>query len=177
MKLSRDEILDQMARAQWFNDLCRNVGGDIADDLRQHLLLQFCEMDGEKLAGLHERGDLTFYCVRSACNAVRGNNFTQFYKQHMAVSHSLPDNIEQPDSEYTDTTDVMRQATGRVCFKAVADELRRAEWYVRKIWELYSGGMSMRAISIKTGINYVEIQEVINTTKGYIVREYDRLNR
>ena len=170
----RTEILIELANSKWLPDFCNKVGGHVAPDLQQHLLLICCEMDADRLIQLHQSNGLVYYLVRVGCNAVNGNRYTKFYRDFIRSMDPLPDEYDEEAEDYDETHLRKKQeAVQSVNFKEVANHLNRSEWYVVKLWQLWEDKQSMALMARETKINYREISQIINAIKSQIKEKYN----
>jgi hypothetical protein len=174
--LKRDDILSELSKEAWLHEACQNIGGILSDDLKQELFIILCAKSNEEIEQIHTGGYLRYYCIRLLIRLHDGNGRQKFHRQFRTVSHSLPENYEAEDEQEYDA-EIYRKALQAINFASAAKELDRSEWYVRKMWEIYTEDFSMLKISRTTKINYREIINIIQTIKGQVLREYDRLSR
>lgn len=174
--MTKSQIITEIATSKWLPDFCQKVGKHVASDLQQHLLLMLCEMSEEKISDLHQNGTLIYYLVRVGVNAVNGNRYTKFYREHIRTFDSMPENYESSSEEYDETEyRKMQEAAESVNYKEVANHFNRSDWYIEKLWMLYNESRSMANISKSTGINYREISQIINAIKTQIKEKYNEL--
>jgi len=106
-----------------------------------------------------------------------GNGKQKFYREFRKPSDSLPEHLDDLSDEYNED-EYQRQLLAlkhdEQFYGRVAKEYNRADWYVRILWEMYCKNRSMKQISRDSGINFREIQTIINAMKDEIRRQYDR---
>lgn len=174
--MTKSQIITEIATSKWLPDFCKKVGKHVASDLQQHLLLMLCEMPEEKLTNLHQSGTLIYYMVRVGVNAVNGNRHTKFYRDHLRITDTLPEDYDEIDESYDEAHfRRMQEAREAINYKEVANHFNRSEWYVEKLWMLYNDCRSMATIAKKTKINYREISQIINSLKTQINEKYNEL--
>jgi hypothetical protein len=174
--VTKSQIITEIATSKWLPDFCGKVGKHVASDLQQHLLLLLCEMSEEKITNLHQNGTLIFYLVRVGVNAVNGNRYTKFYRDHLRTNETLPDDYDDTAEDYDESNfRRMQEAREAINYKEVALHFNRSDWYVEKLWLLYNENRSMASISKATKINYREISQIINALKAQIKERYNEL--
>jgi hypothetical protein len=109
-------------------------------------------------------------------NAVNGNRYTKFYRDHLRTNETLPDDYDDTAEEYDETNfRRMQEAREAINYKEVALHFNRSDWYVEKLWLLYNENRSMASIAKATKINYREISQIINALKAQIKERYNEL--
>ena len=178
--MTRDDICENLARAIWLRDACKNIGGDLADDLFQEFFVVVCSKPDEEIEKIHADGYLTWWSIRILVRLFHGNGKQRFYRDFRKPTDTLPDNLHQaPEDEY-DEDEFIRQIsalnTASDMFARVAHDNNRSDWYVRILWEQYAKVRSIKQIARDADINFREVQKIINAMKHEIQRQYDRLN-
>lgn len=174
--LSKDEIIESVARSKWLRDICQNIGGHLADDLQQEVLLALCEKQEQELQAIVS---LQFYCIRIAVRLHDGNGKQKFYRYFRRVSESLPDHVIDDSEPYTEDEHNARLSAAKVTqreFDRIAQQHERAGWYVRILWQEYCKYHNMAEIHKKSGIPRREISKMINAVKDTIKKRYERIS-
>lgn len=177
--MKRDDIVLQLANADWLKQAVKNIGGNLADDLLQEFFIVVCSKPDEEVERIYADGYLSWWCIRILVRLYHGNGKQKFYREFRKPSDSLPEHLDDISDEYTED-EYQRQLLAlkhdEQFYGRVAKEHNRADWYVRILWEMYCKNRSMKQISRDSGINFREIQTIINSMKDEIRRQYDRNN-
>lgn len=174
--MTKHEIIESAARSQWLRDICRNIGGHLADDLLQEVLLVLCEKDEAELQAIVS---MQFYCIRIAVRLHDGNGKQKFYRYYRRVSESLPEHIIDDSEPYSEEDYNAKLTAAKISqrdFDRIAHQHDRAGWYVRILWQEYCKYHNMAAIHKKSGIPRREISTIISAVKETIRKRYERIS-
>jgi hypothetical protein len=172
---ARDKILTEIATSDWINQVAKNIGGKHSPEMVQEFMLYLCQLPDHKLEELTTKYNIKWYAIRSFVNMIHGNTRTQFFKNNLRISETLPDNVDTIPDESRPDKEVMYSLFDTINFQTVAIKFDRAEWYVVRLWELYQQHISMAAMAKMTKINYREIQQIINEIKKQLNDNYNAI--
>ncbi len=178
--MTRDDILNDLARSSWLREACQNIGGDLADDLYQEFWVVICSKSDEEICKIHADGFLKWWAIRILVRLYHGNGKQRFYRDFRKPSETLPEEIESEDDEYNED-EYQRQLgalnTANDMYSRVAHDHDRSDWYVGVLWEQYAKVRSIKQVARDSKINFREIQKIIQAMKDEIRRQYDRHNK
>lgn len=160
MGITRNHIISELYKDK---DIAQAIGKmqpvELQDDLRQEMFMVLCEMDEEKLMGMHQSGYLKFYLVRTMLSMIKSNRSTFFNKFRKQV--------EEWDSKY-DSKDENLEYQDEMIVK-LNQSMNVLHWYEREIFKLYSeSGMNIMELSRNTKIPYRSLSMTIKKVKTYL---------
>ena len=171
----RDKILHEIASSDWINQVAKNIGGRHHEEMVQEFMLYLCQLPDHKLQELTTKYNIKWYAIRSFVNMIHGNTRTQFFKNNLRISESLPEDVDTIPDEARPDKEVMYGLFDTIDFQKVAAKFDRSDWYVVRLWELYQQHISMAAMAKMTSINYREIQQIINEIKKQLNDNYNAI--
>lgn len=118
------------------------------DDLKAEVILIVCEMDAEKVIGLHQRKELEFYVVRIILNLVQSNTspFVKKYRKANTEIEYMKDHPFESINEICDRADREEKED------RVIGEIDNLHWYNAALVKLYMELGNYRAIAVETKI-------------------------
>lgn len=151
--MTKYEAINELLNCQWLDRACNNIGGDMAEDLKQDFWIKVLTLDEYRFEPIKH---LQFFCVRMLINMVRDNR-DKFGRYEM-VSIS---NIEHcQHSDYDNTLD-------RICLLKESI-LGRLPLYDRTLYKMHESGMSYKKIHRETKIHHKEVGKTINNVKSIL---------
>ena len=67
----------------------------------QEFMLYLCQLPDHKLEELTTKYNIKWYAIRSFVNMIHGNTRTQFFKNNLRISETLPDNVDTTDFDFS----------------------------------------------------------------------------
>ena len=145
IKTSQDKELKQ---------ICRKIGGNLAEDLFQELMLILLEYDKEKLLSIYNKGYYKWFLVKTLTNQFNSNS-SPFAKKYR------PKEIDFIlTSEYDHNIDIL--------IDKIDKQLNKLHWYDRELFKAYVESGSYRKLSKQTDIPFNSISRTVNYVKTYI---------
>jgi hypothetical protein len=145
IKTSQDKELKQ---------ICRKIGGNLADDLFQELMLILLEYDKEKLLSIYNKGYYKWFLVKTLTNQFNSNS-SPFAKKYR------PKEIDFIlTSDYDHNIDIL--------IDKIDKQLNKLHWYDRELFKAYVESGSYRKLSKQTDIPFNSISRTVNYVKTYI---------
>lgn len=96
--MTNNEIIEKICKQKLVPHLISNITktqNESLKDLEQDIYLSLLEMDNEKLNGIYERNQLTFWIVRMLQNQIHSVNspyYTKYRKFLLLSDNPMPDN-------------------------------------------------------------------------------------
>lgn len=179
----RNQIITDLFTGKNFNDFIKKLEpAHLRDDLKQEVAVIICSWADEKIVGLEERGELSFYVVRMVFNMVT-NKYHPFYKTYRSediefkeitrgathLSYGYDDELDvadKPDPTREETTESLAfRDSERECREQMEDftlaEIENLYWYNRDLVKLYLEVKTYRAMERETGIPYISCYKTI----------------
>jgi hypothetical protein len=145
IKTSQDKELKQ---------ICRKIGGNLAEDLFQELMLILLEYDKEKLLSIYNKGYYKWFLVKTLTNQFNSNS-SPFAKKYR------PKEIDFIlTSDYDHNIDIL--------IDKIDKQLNKLHWYDRELFKAYVESGSYRKLSKQTDIPFNSISRTVNYVKTYI---------
>lgn len=177
--MTKNEIVEQLFRGKDFNECIGKMEPEhLREDLRQEVILIVCGWDDEKIKGLHERGELSFYVARVIIQQIQSNT-SPFYKKYRQINSVFESErkLKANDSKDSDLTEYTKvEVKNMAQYELVAhtveltdfeERLIREEvediaiesidklyWYDAEMVRLYMKVGSFRAMEKETKIPY-----------------------
>jgi len=165
--LTRTEIIKQVSEDSRYKVFCKEIGGNLSDDLFQEYILRLLSMRDEAIEKIN---NIDFYTVRTLMNMVR-NKYDPFFKTFKQVYDDideLPERIEvEVDKE-------------KLHF-IIEDELRIIESeykgkypYSVQLFRAYrNNNFNFRKTQRETGILYTSCFQTLKQVKERIKKRLD----
>jgi hypothetical protein len=165
--LTRTEIIKQVSEDSRYKIFCKEIGGNLSDDLFQEYILRLLSMRDEAIEKIN---NIDFYTVRTLMNMVR-NKYDPFFKTFKQVYDDideLPERIEvEVDKE-------------KLHF-IIEDELRIIESeykgkypYSVQLFRAYrNNNFNFRKTQRETGILYTSCFQTLKQVKERIKKRLD----
>lgn len=184
-KSLRNQIIESLFVGDNFNNFIAKLEpAHLRDDLKQEVAVIICSWPDEKIIGLEERGELSFYVVRMVFNMV-SNKYHPFHKKYRSINYEFKEMLSDP---YLDAKDLTDDFEDRYAFKrggesepadeslafrdtereqreALEDftmlEIENLHWYSAELVRLYMQLGNYRALGTATGIPYISCYKTI----------------
>jgi len=165
--LTKDEIIKKLTTDNRYRIFCKEIGGNLSDDLFQEYILRLLNMKSEAVEKIT---NIDFYTVRTLMNMVR-NKYDPFFKTFKQLYDDvdlIPDKIE---------TEVDKEKLHFL----IEDELSiiKKEYngkypYAVQLFRAYrNNNFNFRKTQRATGINYVAAFKEIKKIKQRIKKRLD----
>lgn len=157
--MTKQEIIETITTDKRFKNICKDIGGNNADDLYQDFVLTILEMNESTLSKII---NIDFYSVRCLINLSRSKKFKSKYH---STHHEL--------NEHKDEYDPNEKNEKEKQIKIIADELQKMEQeyngkypYSVNLFRAYvSEDCNFRKLQRITKINYVTSFKEIKKVK------------
>lgn len=105
--MTRDDAIDQLTKADWLAEACRNIAGpDLWKDLRQEFFVQVIEKTADKFEPIGDHpNDIRFWAVRILSNIgvpKTNGKSSKFYESKFVKNHKPQCDIDAHLLEYHD---------------------------------------------------------------------------
>jgi len=148
------DVITKTSQDKELKQICRKIGGNLADDLFQELMLILLEYDKEKLLSIYNKGYYKWFLVKTLTNQFNSNS-SPFAKKYR------PKEIDFVlTSEYDHNIDIL--------IDKIDKQLNKLHWYDRELFKAYVESGSYRKLSKQTDIPFNSISRTVNYVKTYI---------
>jgi hypothetical protein len=127
------------------------------EDIMQDLFIILIDLAPGTLEQVNEKGKLRQYIATIIVN-MKNQRYGKVAKMisQYNFSNPLPENMEQIDSGYNDSTDI------------AFEKIDKIDWYKRGILELYAKLGTVRAVALQTKIPYESVKYAITQARKEI---------
>jgi hypothetical protein len=148
------DVITKTSQDKELKQICRKIGGNLADDLFQELMLILLEYDKEKLLSIYNKGYYKWFLVKTLTNQFNSNS-SPFAKKYR------PKEIDFIlTSDYDHNIDIL--------IDKIDKQLNKLHWYDRELFKAYVESGSYRKLSKQTDIPFNSISRTVNYVKTYI---------
>ena len=176
--MTRTEIIKQVSEDNRYKVFCKEIGGNLSDDLYQEIVIRFISMKTEQIEKITS---VDFYFVRTAMNMVR-NKYDPFFKTYKSLIHQ-PTNTKDPEKLeeilFEETIHEVHQREKMLAI--VEDELKQIEkeydgkypYSVRLFRAYQNANFNFRKTQRETGILYSSCFETLKQVKKRIKKRVE----
>ncbi len=148
------DVITKTSQDKELKQICRKIGGNLAEDLFQELMLILLEYDKEKLLSIYNKGYYKWFLVKTLTNQFNSNS-SPFAKKYR------PKEIDFIlTSNYDHNIDIL--------IDKIDKQLNKLHWYDRELFKAYVESGSYRKLSKQTDIPFNSISRTVNYVKTYI---------
>ena len=148
------DVITKTSQDKELKQICRKIGGNLAEDLFQELMLILLEYDKEKLLSICNKGYYKWFLVKTLTNQFNSNS-SPFAKKYR------PKEIDFIlTSDYDHNIDIL--------IDKIDKQLNKLHWYDRELFKAYVESGSYRKLSKQTDIPFNSISRTVNYVKTYI---------
>ena len=148
------ELINQTAKDKEIKSICRKIGGNLADDLYQELMIIILEYNKEKLLDIYNKGYYKWFIVKTLTNQFNSNS-SPFNKKYR------PKELDYlPEHTYDKNIDIL--------INKIEVELNKLHWYDKELFKAYITSGSFRKLEKLTGIPFASINRTVNNVKNRI---------
>ena len=148
------DVITKTSQDKELKQICRKIGGNLAEDLFQELMLILLEYDKEKLLSIYNKGYYKWFLVKTLTNQFNSNS-SPFAKKYR------PKEIDFIlTCEYDHNIDIL--------IDKIDKQLNKLHWYDRELFKAYVESGSYRKLSKQTDIPFNSISRTVNYVKTYI---------
>jgi hypothetical protein len=148
------DVITKTSQDKELKQICRKIGGNLADDLFQESMLILLEYDKEKLLSIYNKGYYKWFLVKTLTNQFNSNS-SPFAKKYR------PKEIDFIISEdYNYEIDLT--------IEKINKQLEKLHWYDRELFKAYIDSGSYRKLSKQTNIPFNSISRTVNHVKDFI---------
>jgi hypothetical protein len=148
------DVITKTSQDKELKQICRKIGGNLAEDLFQELMLILLEYDKEKLLSIYNKGYYKWFLVKTLTNQFNSNS-SPFAKKYR------PKEIDFVlTSDYDHNIDIL--------IDKIDKQLNKLHWYDRELFKAYVESGSYRKLSKQTDIPFNSISRTVNYVKTYI---------
>ena len=148
------DVITKTSQDKELKQICKKIGGNLADDLFQELMLILLEYNPEKLVSIYNKGYYKWFLVKTLTNQFNSNS-SPFAKKYR------PKEIDFIISEdYNHEIDLT--------IDKINKQLEKLHWYDRELFKAYIDSGSYRKLSKQTNIPFNSISRTVNHVKDFI---------
>jgi DNA-directed RNA polymerase specialized sigma24 family protein len=165
--LKRDEVIKQVSEDKRYRQFCKEIGGELADDLFQEFVLRLLNMKEETIEKIT---NIDFYSVRTLMNMMK-NKYDPFFKSFKQPINELSE-TEQPEESEVDKERLFEIIDEEL--KAIEKEYQGKYPYSVQLFRAYqNNNFNFRKTQRETGIHFVSCFKTIKEVKTRIKKRLD----
>ena len=165
--MKKNEVIKQVSTDRRYKQFCKEIGGELADDLFQEFVLRLLNMKDETIEKIT---NIDFYSVRTLMNMMR-NKYDPFFKQFKSLTAELNE-LEQPNEIEVDKERLYKIIDEEL--KAIEKEYKGKYPYSVQLFRAYqNNNFNFRKTQRETGIHFVSCFKTIKEVKTRIKKRLD----
>lgn len=166
--MTKDEIIKKVSEDIRYKIFCKEIGGNLSDDLYQEFMIRLLTLTNEQ----HEKIiSIDFYAVRTLMNMMR-NKYDPFFKTFKQPIDEFEERHEEKTVEEIDKEKLLM---------IIEDELNVIEkeydgkypYSVRLFRAYQNANYNFRKVQRETGINFTACFETLKQVKKRIKKRVD----
>lgn len=165
--MKKNEVIKQVSEDKRYKQFCKEIGGELADDLFQEFVLRLLNMKEETIEKIT---NIDFYAVRTLMNMMR-NKYDPFFKQFKSLTAELNE-LEQPEEQEVNKERLYQIIDDEL--KAIEKEYQGKYPYSVQLFRAYqNNNFNFRKTQRETGIHFVSCFKTIKEVKTRIKKRLD----
>lgn len=165
--MKKNEVIKQVSEDKRYRQFCKEIGGELADDLFQEFVLRLLHLPEEKIEKII---NVDFYAVRTLMNMMK-NKYDPFFKSFKQPINELSE-TEQPEESEVDKERLFEIIDEEL--KAIEKEYQGKYPYSVQLFRAYqNNNFNFRKTQRETGIHYVSCFKTIKEVKARIKKKLD----
>lgn len=165
--MKKNEVIKQVSEDKRYKQFCKEIGGELADDLFQEFVIRLLEMREETIEKII---NIDFYAVRTLMNMMK-NKYDPFFKQFKSLTAELNE-LEQPEETEVDKERLYKIIDEEL--KVIEKEYQGKYPYSVQLFRAYqNNNFNFRKTQRETGIHFVSCFKTIKEVKARIKKRLD----
>lgn len=161
--ITKTTLLTAIYSSDEVSEVLTNIHPNKRDDVRQEVFECLLNKEEAEIIGLHERGKLRPYIVKTLYNTANLERSSHNYQNRRRT--------EIPTETFVDTADVLEEMDYEELLNTCAVRVDQLYHYHQHLLKLYVEKGSMRAVAFATGIPLNSVCRAINAAREEVKRQ------